>query len=159
VTFDNVLVVFLTAVDSLEDMYAYQSICSAVCSAIQWQNSNCPVRITPGSPFPQRSSGDCLEGKRENYQVCSVQYCAQQLCTVPSTHLSVVCWLGLAFLWLYCVLQFICIRCSFLGLFFLVLYLYMCAFVVLDLVFFLYYATRLARKNVSEITYFVSSGT
>jgi len=33
------------------------------------------------APFPQnrhhRSSGDCLEGKRENYQVCSVQYCVQ----------------------------------------------------------------------------------
>jgi len=27
-------------------------------------------------------SGDCLEGKRENYQVCSVQHCVQQLCTV-----------------------------------------------------------------------------
>ena len=26
-----------------------------------------------------RSNGDCLEGKRENYQVCSVQYCVQQL--------------------------------------------------------------------------------
>jgi len=26
--------------------------------------------------------GDCLEGKRENYQVCSVQYYVQQLCTV-----------------------------------------------------------------------------
>ena len=32
-----------------------------------------------------RSNGDCLEGKRENYQVCSVQYCAQQLCTVQCT--------------------------------------------------------------------------
>ena len=34
-----------------------------------------------------RSSGDCLEGKRENYQVCSVQYCVQQLCTVNCTHI------------------------------------------------------------------------
>jgi len=33
------------------------------------------------------SSGDCLEGKRENYQVCSVQYCVQQLCTVRCTHI------------------------------------------------------------------------
>jgi len=32
-----------------------------------------------------RSSGDCLEGKGENYQVCSVQYCVQQLCTVGCT--------------------------------------------------------------------------
>jgi len=34
----------------------------------------------------------------------------------------------------------------------------MCAFIVLDLVFFEYYAKRLARKNISEMTYFVSSG-
>ena len=29
----------------------------------------------------------CLEGKGENYQVCSVQYCVQQLCTVRCTHI------------------------------------------------------------------------
>ena len=28
-----------------------------------------------------------LEGKVENYQVCSVQYCVQQLCTVRCTHI------------------------------------------------------------------------
>ena len=28
-----------------------------------------------------------LEGKGENYQVCSVQYCVQQLCTVQCTHI------------------------------------------------------------------------
>ena len=28
------------------------------------------------------SNDDCLDGKGENYQVCSVQYCVQQLCTV-----------------------------------------------------------------------------
>ena len=43
------------------------------------------------SPLPSnrhhRSSGDCLEGKGENYQVCSVQYCVQQLCTVRCTHI------------------------------------------------------------------------
>jgi len=33
------------------------------------------------------SSGDCLEGKGENYPVCSVQYCVQQLCTVRCTHI------------------------------------------------------------------------
>ena len=42
------------------------------------------------SPLPSnrhhRRSGDCLEGKGENYQVCSVQYCVQQLCTVRCTH-------------------------------------------------------------------------
>jgi len=35
----------------------------------------------------RRSNGDCLEGKSENYQVCSVQYCVQQLCTVQCTHI------------------------------------------------------------------------
>ena len=34
-----------------------------------------------------RSCGDHLEGKGENYQVCSVQYCVQQLCTVRCTHI------------------------------------------------------------------------
>jgi len=29
----------------------------------------------------------CLESKRENYQICSVQYCVQQLCTVKCTHI------------------------------------------------------------------------
>ena len=43
------------------------------------------------TPLPSnrhhRSSGDCLEGKGGNYQVCSVQYCVQQLCTVRCTHI------------------------------------------------------------------------
>ena len=42
-------------------------------------------------PFPSnrhhRSNGDCLEGKRENYQVCSVQYCVQQLYSELHTHI------------------------------------------------------------------------
>jgi len=67
-----------------------------------------------------------------------MQYCVQQLCTVQCTHiltdLTVVCWLDLGFLWLYCMLQFIYVRFSFLGLFYVIVYLYMCAFVVLDLV-------------------------
>ena len=66
------------------------------------------------------SNDVCLEGKRENYQVCSMQYCMQQLCTVQCTHiitdLSLVSWLDLAFLWLYCVSQFLCVKFSFLGL-------------------------------------------
>jgi len=37
-----------------------------------------------------RSNDDCLEGKRENYQVCSVQYCVQPLYTVQWTDLTVV---------------------------------------------------------------------
>jgi len=43
------------------------------------------------TPLPSnrhhRRCGDCLEGKGENYQVCSVQYCVQQLCTVQCTHI------------------------------------------------------------------------
>ena len=54
----------------------------------------------PPLPFPSnrhhRSNGDCLEGKRENYQVCSVQYCVQQLYTVNCTHMKrlTVLWIG-----------------------------------------------------------------
>ena len=43
------------------------------------------------TPLPSnrhhRRCGDRLEGKGENYQVCSVQYCVQQLCTVRCTHI------------------------------------------------------------------------
>jgi len=35
----------------------------------------------------RRSSDNCLEGKGENYEVCSVQHCVQQLCTVQCTHI------------------------------------------------------------------------
>ena len=34
-----------------------------------------------------RCNDNCLEGKRENYQVCSVQHSVQQLCTVQCTHI------------------------------------------------------------------------
>jgi len=55
-----------------------------------------------GTPLPSnrhhwiRNNGDCLTGKRENYQVCSVQYCLQQLHTVRYTHI----WTDLTGLWL-----------------------------------------------------------
>jgi len=49
-----------------------------------------------GSFVSRFRSGDCLEGMRENYQVCSVQYCAQQLCTVQCTHI----WTDLTVLWI-----------------------------------------------------------
>jgi len=61
---------------------------------------NWVVRYWHGSPLTSnrhhRSNGDCLEGKRENYQVCSVQYCAQQLCTMQCTHI----WTDLTILWI-----------------------------------------------------------
>jgi len=66
------------------------------------------------------SNDDCLEGEREDCQVCFVLHCVRLSCTVQCTHiwtdLMVVCWLDLAFLWLYCVLQSISVRLSFLGL-------------------------------------------
>jgi len=44
------------------------------------------TRVDPlPSNTHHRSNGDCLEGKRENYQVCSVQYCSQKLCTMRCT--------------------------------------------------------------------------
>jgi len=47
------------------------------------------VQLPPPLPSNRHhpSSGDCLESKGENYQVCSVQYCVQQLCTVRCTHI------------------------------------------------------------------------
>jgi len=72
-----------------------------------WKTKDCMNTSDPGprqswlfspAPFPQINiiNGDCLEGKRENYQVCSVQYCAPQLCTVQCTHI----WTDLAVLWI-----------------------------------------------------------
>jgi len=52
---------------------------------IKEQSSN-PLSFPLPSNRHHRSNDDCLEGKTENYQVCSVQYCAQQLCTVRCTH-------------------------------------------------------------------------
>ena len=51
-------------------------------------------------PFPSnrhhQSNDDCLEGKGENYQVCCVQYCVQQLCTVQCIYI----WTDLTVLWI-----------------------------------------------------------
>jgi len=61
----------------------------------QWNAVHIPL---PSSRH-HRSNGDCLEDKRENYQICSVQYCVQQLCTVQCTHI----WTDLTVLWIgYC---------------------------------------------------------
>jgi len=54
------------------------------------------IQIHLPSNRHHRSNGDCLESKRENYQVCSVQYSAQQLCTVQCTHI----WTDLTVLWI-----------------------------------------------------------
>jgi len=67
---------------------------SARCVVCWW------ILLCTARPLPSirhhRSNDDCLEGERENYQVCSVQYCVQQLCTVQCTHI----WTDLAVLWI-----------------------------------------------------------
>ena len=54
-----------------------------------WLEFNVPFQHRYGYNYQRRhrSNGDCLEGKRKNYQVCSVQYCVEQLCTVQCTHI------------------------------------------------------------------------
>jgi len=54
-------------------MFSALSVCLSVCLFVKTITSE---RLN-----------DCLEGKRENYQVGSVQYCVQQLCTVH-THMN-----------------------------------------------------------------------
>ena len=58
--------------------------------ALIWRDGESCLDLTRVHPLPSnrhhRSSDDCLEGKGENYQVCSVQYCVQELCTVQCTH-------------------------------------------------------------------------
>ena len=78
--------------------YGYRCRCS--CGNISHYSMWALPYLTFGmGPLPSnrhhRSSGDCLEGKRENYKVCSVQYCVQQLCTVQRTHT----WMDLTVLW------------------------------------------------------------
>ena len=73
----------------------YWSDCTLCC--YDQQLLQIPHTSTPlPSNRHHQSSGDCLEGKGENYQVCSVQYCVQQLCTVRYTHMNrlTVLWIG-----------------------------------------------------------------
>ena len=74
--------------------------------------------LGPLTPFSQIDIIGAMEGERDNYQVCSVQYCVQQLCTVQCTHVLTdltVLWNGFcltgpislrldSFLWLFCVI-------------------------------------------------------
>ena len=57
-----------------------------------------------------------VRGKIVRFVLCSIvcNNCAQYSAHTW-TDLTVVCWLDLALLWLYCVLQFICVRFSSLG--------------------------------------------
>jgi len=63
-------------------------------NTVNWVTDNKGIHIQPTSAFG-KTGLTCLEGKRENYQVCSVQYCAQHLCTVQCTHI----WTDLTVLW------------------------------------------------------------
>jgi len=70
--------------DTMQEWVSVARQCSAVLTAV--------FQVTPSptlsSNIHHRSNGDCLEGERENYQVCSVQYCVQQLYTVNCTHMN-----------------------------------------------------------------------
>jgi len=62
----------------------------SVGSRSEYRHSFWPL-LRKSPPLPSirhhRRCGDCLGGKGGNYQVCSVQYCVQQLCTVRCTHI------------------------------------------------------------------------
>ena len=76
---------------------AHSSLCCELCVMLSLSiSSKLPVVgftfsavwVAPLPSNRHRSNDDCLEGKRKNYLVCSVQYCAQQLCTVQCTHIN-----------------------------------------------------------------------
>ena len=57
---------------------------SSSCTALQ--ECSDPSKICPLPSYRHRQSNDdCMEGKRENYQVCSVQYCVQN-CAQCNAH-------------------------------------------------------------------------
>jgi len=104
------------------------------------------------------NSGVCLEDKREDNQNCSVLCCVWQLCTMIRTHM----WTVLTFLHV----RFTFLLCVYLGFVFCVLFhvslghfvLVLLAFCCVGFSFFQYLAKRLAGKNISEMTCFVSHG-
>ena len=63
----------------------HSAVCLQCCKR-RWTLSVIKIPPLP-SHRHHRSCGDRLEGKGENYQVCFVQYCVQQLCTVQCTHI------------------------------------------------------------------------
>jgi len=73
-------------------------------------------------------------------RLCSMQYCVRQLCTVQCTHMArpnscLLVRFSFSVVILYVTVYLcICIRFSLLGLFCVIVYLCMCAFVALDLV-------------------------
>jgi len=78
---------------AIEQSRHYHTPLTSLCPIYSWSGlvsrrlqRLCSIVFKIVPPFPSnrhhRSNGDCLEGKRENYQVCSVQYCVQQLYTV-----------------------------------------------------------------------------
>ena len=102
------------------------------CRLQVWGNIDCFTLLfccVFASVLFHRRSGDCLEGKRENYHVCSVQYYVQQLYTMNCTHI----WTDLTVLWIgFCLTGPIslCLD-SFVCMYFLHLTVYcMCAYCV-----------------------------
>jgi len=92
---------------------------SAIC------NKNIILRLNLCSPLPEIDIIEAVmiiwrvRGKIISSVLYSIVCNNWAQCNAHTwTDLTVVCWLGLAYLWLYCVLHFICVRLSFWGLFF-----------------------------------------
>jgi len=95
-----------------------------------------------------------------------VQYCVQQLCTLQCTHMNrpnscLLVRFSFSVVILCVIVICVTSRFSFLVLFYVIVYFCMCAFVVVRRLFFFSTMTIdwLARKNISEMICFVSSGT
>ena len=94
------------AADNWSGFYTSPSSVKALQRTENTETKHCTLsfggRPTDGQGMPELASQvvsngiTCLEGKRENYQVCSVQYCVQQLYTVSCTHI----WTDLTVLWI-----------------------------------------------------------
>ena len=66
-----------------------KSVIRSVSQSVSHHHDHVPwlsVVVTVPISLSVRCLSDCLNGKRDNYHVCSVQYCVQQLCTVQCTH-------------------------------------------------------------------------
>jgi len=58
-----------------------------ILAVTEWMSTILPHMVwTLPSNRHHRSNGDSLEGKSENYQVCSVQYCVQHVHSAMHTH-------------------------------------------------------------------------
>ena len=84
---DSVSVPLLALTVSIWQQEGHPTVIS-VSSVLKGSHLGTRWLVPSFQPGVTRGKDDRLEDKRENYQVCSVQYCAQQLlCTVQCTHI------------------------------------------------------------------------